>query len=75
MNCCITCKHFRDAEYSKTYITPRCTQRGDDAAMWMRANLCGLDGKLYEAKPDPRNRDVLSHPLTVGEESIKTSAA
>ena len=48
--CCITCKHFRDAQYSKAYITPRCTQRGDDAAMWMRQNICGLEGSLYEEK-------------------------
>lgn len=49
--CCISCRHFRDAQYSKVYITPRCAQRGDDDAMWMRANLCGLSGTLYEAKP------------------------
>lgn len=45
---CITCKWFEDGRFSKTYITPRCKQRGDDDAMWMRSHLCGLDGTLYE---------------------------
>ena len=51
MNCCIQCKHFKDAEYSRTYVCPRCTVRGDDDCAYMRQNVCGLDGKLYEAKP------------------------
>lgn len=50
MNCCITCKHFRDAKYSKVYITPRCTVLGDDDAMHMRRKVCGIDGRLYEPK-------------------------
>jgi hypothetical protein len=48
---CINCKWFKDGAFSRVYITPRCTVLADDDhAMWMRANLCGLDGKLFEAK-------------------------
>ena len=50
MKTCVTCKHFRDAHYSKVYITPRCTIRGDDDAMWMRSHLCGLDGEFHQPK-------------------------
>lgn len=50
MRCCIHCKHFRDAHYSKTYISPQCVQRGTDSAAYMRAHVCGLDGKLFEPK-------------------------
>ena len=52
MKCCIDCKHFRDAHYSKTYISPQCTQRGTDSAAYMRAFVCGVDeALLYEPKP------------------------
>jgi hypothetical protein len=47
---CISCKHFRDAHYSKTYISPQCTARGADSAAYMRQYICGLDGRLYEAQ-------------------------
>lgn len=55
MKCCKDCRHFRDAHYSKTYITPRCTQRGDDDAMYMRAYVCTLEALLYEPKEPDRN--------------------
>lgn len=49
--CCITCRWFRDAHYSKTYISPMCTQRGTDSAVYMRLNVCGVDeARLYEPK-------------------------
>lgn len=50
---CISCKHFRDGHMSRTYITPRCKVRHDDAAMWMRANLCGLEGRLWQPIEQP----------------------
>lgn len=47
---CCNCKWFRDAQMHRVYKTPRCSQRGDDDAMYMRQYVCGLDGTLYEAK-------------------------
>lgn len=61
---CIDCKWFADGHFSKTYISPRCKQRGDDDAMWMRSHLCGMDGTLYE----PNATDPASHaPASRGE--------
>lgn len=53
--CCVACRWFKDAHYSRTYVTPRCTVRGDDDAAYMRQSICGLDGQLFEA------RDVTEH--------------
>lgn len=50
MKCCKDCKHFLDAHYSKTYISPQCIQRGTDSAVFMRQYVCGLDGALYQPK-------------------------
>lgn len=50
---CISCKHFRDAHYSKVYISPTCTQRGQDSAAYMRQYVCGIDeARLHEPKTD-----------------------
>ena len=51
MNHCITCRWFRDAHYSRTYISPRCTVRGDDDCAYMRQYVCGLDeARLWESR-------------------------
>jgi hypothetical protein len=51
---CIDCKHFTDANYSRTYISPICIVHGGDDAMFMRSYVCGLEGKLYQQKePSP----------------------
>ena len=51
---CISCKHFRDANFSKTYISPQCTQRGTDSAAYMRQFICGVDNPtFYEPAPKP----------------------
>lgn len=50
MKYCIDCKHFADAHYSKTCISPRCKQRGDDDCAYMRQVVCGIEGELYEPK-------------------------
>jgi hypothetical protein len=49
--CCIHCKYFRDGNFNQyTYISPECTQRGQDSAAFMREFICGLDGRLFEPK-------------------------
>ena len=50
MKLCIHCQHFRDGHYHKTYISPRCSVRGDDDCAYMRAHVCTLGGSLYEPK-------------------------
>lgn len=45
---CITCRHFRDGEYSRIYISPRCVVHGGDDCSFMRQYICGLDGDLYQ---------------------------
>jgi hypothetical protein len=45
---CIACSHFRDGAMHRAYVTPRCTVRGDDAAMFMREFVCGLEGRLWQ---------------------------
>ena len=50
---CIDCQYFRDGAMHRAYVTPRCTYRGDDAAMYMRQYVCGLEGDLWEPMPSP----------------------
>jgi len=68
--CCVTCRFFKDAAYSKTYITPRCTQRGDDDCAYMRQNICGLSGSLYEARTDDRTNAHRADEHRDGEEHL-----
>lgn len=55
MKCCKDCRHFRDANHSKVYITPRCAVLGDDDARHIRQYVCGIeDARLYEPKTSPQ---------------------
>lgn len=48
---CVQCKWFKDGQLHHTYISPRCTVRGDDDCAYMRSHVCGLDeATLYEPK-------------------------
>ena len=60
---CISCRHFRDAHYSKTYISPQCTQRGTDSAAYMRAFVCGVENPtLFEPRaPKPEREGAYDH--------------
>ena len=58
MRTCISCRWFRDGQFNHTYITPRCTQRGDDDCAYMRQFVCGLDGELWE---QPETREGTEH--------------
>ena len=60
--CCINCRHFRDAHYSKTYIRPQCTQRGTDSAAYMRQYVCGVDeARLYQPRPETHEGTESNH--------------
>lgn len=66
MKSCIDCKHFTDGHYSKTYISPTCTQRGQDSAAYMRQYVCGIDdAKLWEPKDEI---DPQARPASVAEQ-------
>lgn len=53
MKCCKNCKHFQDAHYSRTYISPICTAHGGDDAGFFRQYVCGVDeARLYQPKLD-----------------------
>lgn len=55
MKCCKQCKHFQDAHYSRTYISPVCIAHGGDDAVFMRQYICGLDeARLYQPLPETR---------------------
>lgn len=58
---CVSCRHFTDAHYSKTYISPTCQARGQDAAAYMRAYVCGVDeARLYEPKEHEASEKITS---------------
>ena len=62
MKCCKDCKHFTDAHYSNTYISPTCTQRGTDSAVYMRQHVCGVENPtLYEQAPKPVREGADNH--------------
>lgn len=55
MKCCKDCKHFTDAHYSKTYISPICTAHGGDDAGFFRQYVCGVDeARLFQPRPETR---------------------
>lgn len=52
MKCCKQCKHFQDAHYSRTYISPICTAHGGDDASFFRQYICGIEeARLWEPNP------------------------
>ena len=62
MKCCKDCKHFTDGHYSKTYISPTCTQRGTDSAAYMREHVCGIDqARLFQPRPETREGTEIEH--------------
>ena len=64
---CVSCRHFTDGHYSRVYITPRCTVLGNDAAMYMRRKVCGIDDpKHWEPKqPETREGTEIEHGNTI----------
>lgn len=53
MKCCKDCAHYTDAHYSRVYVTPACTQRGQDSAAYMRQHVCGVEeARLYQPRDD-----------------------
>jgi hypothetical protein len=50
--CCKDCRHFSDAHYNRTYVSPVCIAHGGDDASFFRQYICGIDkARLFEAKP------------------------
>ena len=50
--CCKDCRHFSDAHYNRTYVSPVCIAHGGDDASFMRQYICGIDkARLFEPKP------------------------
>ena len=62
MKCCKNCKHFQDAHYSRTYISPICTAHGGDDAGFFRRYVCGIDAaRLYQPRPETREGTEIEH--------------
>ena len=61
MDYCFQCKWFADAKLHNTYVSPRCTVRGDDDCAYVRSHVCGVDDAiLYEPKEHESQVKVLS---------------
>ena len=62
MRCCKDCKHFQDANYSRTYISPICLAHGGDDAAFMRRYICGIeDATLFQPRPETREGTENDH--------------
>jgi hypothetical protein len=69
MKHCKDCKHFTDAHYNRTYISPVCLVHGGDDAAFMRQYICTLDAKLFQAKKCQQNASEAEQASEIERES------